>query len=114
MPETDEALDSLAPEEEKATSAEEYYAIPTASRIVSILSLIASVLSILICPFYYVGVALGAVGVVLAVVSSVRLGYFDKLSLFGLILGIFGFIFSLFVLALDVSGVWGMIFGSVN
>ncbi len=114
-PEADDTvvdINDTAPMEDKAP-ADEYYAIPKATKICSILSLISAVLAVLLCPIYYVGIALGFLAIVLAVVSSMRLGYFDSLSVVGLIIGIFGLIFSVFVLILDLTGVLALFFGIV-
>lgn len=94
--------------------ADEYYAIPKATRICSVLSLISALLSVLLCPIYYVGIVMAILAVVLSVVSSVRLGYFDKQSIFGLVIGIFGLVFGVFVLALDLTGVLDALLGVIK
>lgn len=89
---------------------DEYYEIPKATRIFSVLSVICSILSILLFPLYYLGIAFAIAAIVLAVISSARLGYFDKAAIFGLVLGIFAGVFSVFIMALDLSGVLATLF----
>ena len=104
--------DALEPEvEQTAVDKDEYYEIPKATRICSVLSVVCAILSMLLFPLYYLGVALALAAIVLAVISSVRLGYFDKAAIFGLVLGIFAGVFSVFIMALDLSGVLAALFG---
>ena len=85
--------------EEEAVS-EEYYALPptlkSRSLIWSMVSFITGVLSILLCPFYYVGIVLALGSVVTSLVSRKNLGFFDKYAIYGLILGMMGIVFSIF------------------
>ena len=71
----------------------------------SLLSLILSLLSVALCSFWYVSFPLAVGAVVFAVISRRKLGYFDKMSVFGLIVGIVGFVFSAFSLFVSLSGV---------
>lgn len=93
--------------ESEGDASEEYYSLPSErpSMLWSILSLTVSILSVLLSPFYYLGIPLAAASIVMAILSSRKLGYFDKMSVLGLIIGIFGAVFGIFALALDVSGV---------
>lgn len=100
--------------DEDSIDADEYYAIPKATRICSVLSLIFAVFSVLLCPIYYLGIVTAILAVVLSVVSSVRLGYFDKQSIFGLVIGIFGLVFGVFVLTLDLTGVLDELIGTIK
>lgn len=96
------------PRTEKEPESEDYYELPLAlksrSMIWSVISLVAGILSILLCPFYYVGIcfAVGAVGT--SLLSRHNLGFFDKLSVFGLILGIMGFVCDVFSLIANMIG----------
>lgn len=69
----------------------------------SIASLVAGILSILLCCTMYGALILGIVATVFAVVSKKHLGYFDTMSLLGLIFGIFGMLFGVMVI---VGVVW--------
>ena len=75
----------------------------TSRRTWSVISLIFAVLSILTLYFSWVSLVIGAVAVGCAAVSRKNLGYFDKISLAGIIIGIFGMVFSL----------TGIIFGGI-
>lgn len=69
----------------------------------SVASLILGILSIVLCCTTYGALVLGVLAIVFAVVSKKHLGYFDTMSLLGLIFGIFGFLFGLVLL---VGVVW--------
>ena len=97
-------LDNTAIESENVS---DYYSLPEKrpSIIWSLLSLIFSIFSVLLSPIYYIGLPMAIFSVVMALISSKKLGYFNKMSLVGLVIGIFGTVFGIFVLALDVTGV---------
>jgi 1,4-dihydroxy-2-naphthoate octaprenyltransferase len=59
----------------------------------SVASLIAGIVSVVCCSLGWTGIILGVLGVVFAILSRRMLGYFDGMSIAGLILGIFGFVF---------------------
>lgn len=59
----------------------------------SVASLVIGIISVVCCCLGWSGVFLGAGAVVLAIVSRKTLGYFDGMSIAGLVLGIFGFVF---------------------
>ena len=59
----------------------------------SLASMITGILSVVCCCFGWTGLIFGIAAVVLAVVSRRNLGYFDGMSIAGLILGIFGIVF---------------------
>lgn len=63
------------------------------SRAWSVASLTASIGSLLCCCFASVGIILGILAIVFAIISRRNIGYFDGLSLAGLIIGIFGTVF---------------------
>nr|MBE6544494.1 hypothetical protein [Oscillospiraceae bacterium] len=94
---------------ENATEGESEFAYKTVlktkqnRRTWSVVSLILAVLSIAFLYFSWVSLIFGSLAVAAAVVSRINLGYFDKLSLAGIIVGIFGIVFS----------VAGIIFGSL-
>ncbi len=97
-------------EEKKEDSAEEYYDLPPAIRsrtlIWSVISLALGILSLLLCPFYYVSLVFAAAGVVCAIISRKNLGFFDKLAVLGIIFGIMGFVFGIFSLVASVIGLF--------
>lgn len=66
------------------------------SRIYSLISIVSSVISVAFALLSLPLVALifGALGIVFAIISRNNLGYFDNISLWGLIIGIFGVVFS--------------------
>ena len=70
------------------------------TRTFSIVSLIAAVLSIILCFLPTLGIIFGVLAVSFSLFSRKRLGYFDGFSLAGLILGIIGIVFSAFALIL--------------
>ncbi len=80
------------------------------SRVWSVVSLITGILAVICCCVGWTGLVFGAVAIATAVVSRVTLGYFDGLSIAGLILGIFGFVFGfviiIFSYVLEESGFW--------
>ena len=101
-------------EEESEVSREEkkeeveYYELPenirARSMIWSVLSLVMAILSVVLCPIFYLGLAFSVLSAVFAVVSRRNLGYFDRMTLFGLIVAIFGFIFGVFSMIMDLTG----------
>ena len=70
------------------------------SRIWSLASLVAAILSVLCCCVPWPGAVLGVLAVVFAVVSRINIGYFDGMALAGLIVGIFGLVFSVSVMVI--------------
>lgn len=72
------------------------------SRLFSLLSVLASVLSILLSVFSVVALIFGALGIVFALISRKNLGYFDNISLVGLIIGIFASVFALMGIGFDI------------
>lgn len=60
----------------------------------SLASLVLSILSILLVYFSWPGIVCGVLAIGCAVVSRKNIGYFDKLSLVGMLIGIFGVVFS--------------------
>jgi hypothetical protein len=64
-------------------------------RTVSVISLIIAVLSLLLFLFSWVSLILGLASVGGAAFSRKNLGYFDKLSIAAIIVGIFGVVFAI-------------------
>ena len=86
----------------------EYYTVPIVSGnlLWSVLSLIAAILSVVLFSFFYIGGIIAAlVAIALAVVASRKLGFFDRMALFGLIFGLFGLVFGIFSMVVDITGV---------
>lgn len=110
LPEVAEG-DIITEEEKKVTEREEqeYYELPDSPdarrRGWSVISFFAGILSVLLCPVYYVGIPFAIFAIVAAVISRRKLGYFDGLSLGGLLIGIVGSVFCSFALVVDVTGV---------
>ena len=69
----------------------------------SVASLALAVLSVLLLSFPVFGLIFGVLSVGAGIMSRRNLGYFDKLTLAGVIIGIFGIVFSLA----------GLFFGSI-
>ena len=65
----------------------------------SIVSLVTGILSIICCCGIWVSLPLGIVAIVFAAVSRKTLGYFDGMAIAGLILGIFGTVIGIMVIA---------------
>ena len=61
----------------------------------SVASIILSVLSVLLIYFSWVSLVSGLLSVGCAAMSRKNIGYFDKISLAGMIIAIFGIVFSL-------------------
>ena len=64
------------------------------TRIYSVVSLVTGIISVLICCCGgWIGLGLGVVSIVFSVISRRHLGYFDGLSIAGLVVGICGAVF---------------------
>lgn len=91
---------------EEGSSAEDKYAYKNVmsgkqnSRKWSVVSLILSLLSVALCFVPWLGIILGLSAIGFAAFSRNCIGYFDGFALAGLILGIFGVVFSLTALIL--------------
>lgn len=86
----------------------EFYTLPVESGnlLPSVLSLLFAILSVVFFSFFYVGGIICAVlAIILAVVSSKKLGFFDRMALFGLIFGLFGLVFGIFSMIVDITGI---------
>ena len=72
------------------------------SRTFSLVSLILSIISIVCCCTPWISLLLSVLAVVFAVFSRKNLGYFDGLSIAGLVVGIFGCVFAFMTLLSDL------------
>jgi hypothetical protein len=64
----------------------------------SVASMVVGIVSVVCCCLGWSGLILGTMAIVLSVVSRKSLGYFDGMSIAGLVLGIFGFVFGVSLL----------------
>ena len=99
----------VAPETEELTEIDEgeFYTVPNVSGnlLWSFLSVLLAIASVVVFPFFYVvGIILAAASLILAVISSRVLGFFDRMALFGIIFGIFGLVFGILSMILDLTG----------
>ena len=68
----------------------------------SVVSFVLSLVSLIVCSITpIVGIILGLFSIGCAIFSRKNIGYFDGLSLAGLMIGIFGAVFSLFAILLQ-------------
>lgn len=112
LPDVTEA-DVITEEEKKAAEEkkeEEYYDLPDSPdarrRGWSVISMFSGILSVILCSVYYVALVFAVISIITALVSRRKLGYFDGLSLAGLLVGIVGCVFGVFSLIVDVTGVF--------
>ena len=69
-------------------------------RVWSVISIVLAAVSLLCCCAPTVGITAALVAIVTSIVSRKSLGYFDKLSITGLIIAIFGLVFGIFTLVM--------------
>ena len=90
-------------EVKKSVVEEELMPVKSKSRLFSVIALVFSIVSLLLFSSY-LGMIIAAVGIGFALVSRVKLGYFDRSSVGALIVGVFGaalsFIYMIFNLLL--------------
>lgn len=102
--------EELDQNENAESESDEYYALPNAiksrSLIWAVISFAAGILSFALCFFYYAGLALAATSLICALVSRKNLGFFEKYSIMGIILGITGFVCSVFSLVASALGLF--------
>ncbi|MBQ2252398.1 MAG: hypothetical protein II328_00290 [Clostridia bacterium] len=67
----------------------------------SVVCLVLSLMSVVCCCSGFISLLFAAAAIVFAIVSRKHLGYFDTMSIVGLVVAIVGAVFSLFVI-----GVW--------
>ena len=71
----------------------------------SVVSLVTGIISVICCCLGITGLFFGVAAIVTAIVSRKVLGYFDGLSIAGLVLGIFGVVFGLaIVISISMLG----------
>ena len=96
---TEETEENTEPEVEKNDEMDEYYELPTEIKsrtlIWSVLSFALGVLSIALCPLYYISLAFAVGSIFTSSVSRRNLGFFEKYAIYGLILGIMGIVFGI-------------------
>ena len=63
----------------------------------AVASMVIGIISVVCCCFGWSGIIMGAGAIILAIVSRRNLGYFDGMTIAGLILGIFGFVFGIMI-----------------
>ena len=64
----------------------------------SVAALVLSIVSIVCCCLPVVSIVLGALSILFAIISRINLGYFDGLSVAGLVVGIFGLVMGIFTM----------------
>lgn len=96
---TEEMTDKTGTEVSTQIVSEEYYALPEAiksrSLLWSVISFVCGVLSIALCPLWYISLVFAAGSIVTSLISRKNLGFFEKYAIFGLILGIMGVVFGI-------------------
>lgn len=96
--------------EDKTKEENDCYELPTGSShslIWSVLSLALAALSVIACPLYPLGIALGVSAFGFCIYSRKRHGFFTRISVFGLILSIVGTVFGVFSMIVALSGIFG-------
>lgn len=68
----------------------------------SLISAILGGISVICAFFGWGGLIVGGCAVVFAIISRINLKYFDKISIMGLILGIFGIVFGVAVIVIEI------------
>ena len=88
------------------------------TRLYSVISICLSILSVILLFLPVGGIICGVLGILFALFSRKNLGYFDNISLWGLIIGIFGTVFSVmglvFVYALSDTEFYKSFMKAVN
>lgn len=95
-------------EEEDDAVNDEYYTLPREgkrrTRLPSVLSLVLGILSVALAAIYPASLATAGAAIVFSAVSRVKLGFFNRLSLVGLILGIVGAVFGISSMIVTLLG----------
>ena len=96
-------------EDKNSPLTEEYYELPLSlsarKRIWSVAALILGALSILLCFVYYVSIPLAVCAIIFAFISRKNFGFFDQITIIGIILGLVGVVFGACAIVLDLIGV---------
>ena len=99
---------NVTPDMEAGESNDRYYEVfeksKTKTMFWSVMSLAFGIASVALSVFGWVALSLGTLAVIFAVVSRIKLGYFDNKTIVGMMLGIFGIVFGV------VMVVWKSIF----
>ena len=100
-------------EEQASPLTEEYYELPLSlnarKRFWSIASFTLGLISILLCFFYYVSIPIAVCAVIAALLSRKNFGFFDQITIVGIILSLVGVVFGVGVFVLDVVGVLALV-----
>ena len=75
--------------------------IKSRNRGFAIASMVLGIFSILCCCSIYIGLITGILAVTFAIISRVRMGYFDGMAIAGLVLGIIGLVFTISIIVVD-------------
>lgn len=98
-------------EDNAPDSSEEYYELPPALRsrslIWSVISFVAGVLSLALCSFYYVSLVFAVGSILSSLISRRNLGFFERYSIIGLVLGIMGVVCGIFSAIVNSLGIFG-------
>lgn len=107
---SEESSEAYEPEKAKNNDSEEYYDLPLAIRsrslIWAVIAFAAGILSLALSSFYYVGYVFSGISLATALISRRNLGFFEKYSIMGIILGIIGLVFSTFSLIAGLLGLF--------
>lgn len=106
-----EKEEEVETEESVSDSSEEYYELPLALRsrslIWSVISFVAGVLSLALCSFYYVSLVFAVGSILSSLISRRNLGFFERYSIIGLVLGIMGVVCGIFSAIVNSLGIFG-------
>ena len=73
------------------------------TKLFSIIALVFGILSVAFCSAAYFAIIVAVAAIVFAVISRIKLGYFDGMTIAGLIIAIFGLVLGIFmVIAINV------------
>ena len=91
-------------------NSDEVYPLPPSiksrSLIWSAMSIVLAALALIFCKLYYVGIIFAVAALGTALVSRKNLGFFEKYSIMGIIIGIIGFIVNVFSVIADSLGLF--------
>ena len=87
--------ENVAGTEESEFAYKNVLGVKSNTRLYSVISICLSILSVILFFLPVGGIVCGLSGILFALFSRKNLGYFDNISLWGLIIGIFGTVFSI-------------------
>lgn len=96
----EEAAEQKTPDEQPSVSV-----APPKTMAYSVICLILSLMSIVCCCTGFISLLFAAVSIAFAIVSRKHLGYFDAMSVVGLVVAIVGAVFSLFMIVVWIFSV---------